>query len=42
MLFEKYSDAIYAQEAYELNAIYKQGFIDAIVTLQEEYAEIVI
>ena len=30
ILFERYSDAIYAQEIYELDAAYKQGFIDAV------------
>lgn len=33
--FEEYSDTIYEQEIYELNAIYKQGFIDAIIVLEE-------
>jgi len=36
ILFEVYSDAIYAQEVYELNSVYRQGFIDAIIALQEE------
>lgn len=35
-LFEEYSDAIYAQEIYELDAIYTQAFIDAIITIQEQ------
>ena len=29
-LFEKYSDAVYAQEIYELDAIYRQGLQDTI------------
>jgi len=29
-LFEAYSDAIYLGEVYELNAIYKEAFFDAI------------
>ena len=35
-LFEKYSDAVYAQEVYELDVIYKQAFIDAIAVCQEQ------
>jgi len=29
ILFEAYSDAIYAQEVYELEAVYKEAFHDA-------------
>ena len=36
ILFEEYSDAIYAQEVYELEAVYKQGFIDAIDNLHKQ------
>jgi len=35
LLFEKYSDTIYAQEVYELDALYKQGFNDAVGILDE-------
>ena len=35
-LFEEYSDTIYAQEIYELDAIYKQAFIDAVNVCQEQ------
>ena len=34
-LFERYSDAICAQEIYELDAIYKQGLHDALDSLQK-------
>ena len=30
VLFNDYSDAIYKQEIYELEAVYKQAFIDAL------------
>lgn len=36
IVFEKYSDTIYAQEIYELDAIYKQAFLDAIIVLQNQ------
>jgi len=36
VLFEKYSDAVYAQEVYELGAIYKQAFMDALIILQDQ------
>lgn len=36
ILFEKYSDTIYAQEIYELEVIYKQAFIDAIIVCQNQ------
>ena len=29
-LFEAYSDAVYAQEGYELNAVYRQAMYDAL------------
>ena len=35
ILFEQYSDAIYAQETYELAEIYRLSFIDAIIVFQE-------
>ena len=34
ILFEKYSDTIYKQEIYELNAVYRHGFTDAVTALQ--------
>ena len=34
-VFEEYSDAVFAQEIYELEAVYKQGFIDAVVDLYD-------
>ena len=33
-LFEKYSDTIYAQEIYEIDAIYRQAFCDAVNILK--------
>lgn len=35
-LLEAYSDAVYAQEVYELDALYRQGFLDALTTLYEQ------
>jgi len=35
-IFEDYSDAIYALEIYELNAVYKQGFIDSLIAAREQ------
>jgi hypothetical protein len=35
-LFEKYSDAVYEQEIYELDAIYRQGLHDALDYLQKK------
>ena len=32
-LLENYSDAVYMQESYELDAVYRQGFLDALDTL---------
>lgn len=34
-LFEGYTDAVYAQEAYELDAVYKQALRDALEVLEE-------
>lgn len=34
-LFDKYSDAIFAQECYELDAVYRQAVIDIIEVMQE-------
>jgi hypothetical protein len=36
ILFEEYSDAVYAQESYELEIVYKQGFIDAVADLYDK------
>jgi hypothetical protein len=36
VLFEAYSDAVYAQEVYELDAVYKQAFCDALNALKEQ------
>ena len=33
ILFEKYSDTIYKQEIYELNAVYRHGITDAVTAL---------
>lgn len=35
-LFEAYSDAVYAQEGYELNAVYKHGMYDALDMLKNQ------
>jgi len=35
MSFEAYSDAVYAQEIYELDAVYMQGFLDAVIYLYD-------
>ena len=34
-LFEEYSDAVYAQEIYELDAIYRRAFYDTVEILKE-------
>jgi hypothetical protein len=34
-LLEKYTDAVYMQETYELDAVYRQGFLDALDALTE-------
>lgn len=34
-MFEAYSDAVYAQEVYELDCIYRQAFSDALKILKE-------
>ena len=31
---EAYSDAIYAEEVYELNAVYREAFLDAIEAME--------
>ena len=33
-LFESYSDAVYAEEVYESNEIYKEAFIDAMEMME--------
>lgn len=35
-LFEEYSDAVYAQEVYELDAVYRQALYDALNALKEQ------
>ncbi|MDR1674145.1 MAG: hypothetical protein LBR54_01685 [Oscillospiraceae bacterium] len=35
ILFEKYSDAAFAHDAYELDALYKKGVEDALNVLEE-------
>lgn len=32
-LFEAYSDAVYAQEVFELECIYRQAFLDALYVI---------
>lgn len=34
VLFEKYSDAAFAQDVYELDALYKKGIEDALIVLE--------
>lgn len=34
-LFEKYSDILYAQEVYELDAMYRQAFCDILNVFKE-------
>ena len=36
VLYEKYSDSVYAQEVYELDAMYKQAFCDALFAIREQ------
>lgn len=35
-LLELYSESIYAQECYELDTIYRQGFLDALDVLHSQ------
>jgi hypothetical protein len=35
-LFETYSDTVYAQEVYELDAVYKQATIDVLAILENQ------
>jgi hypothetical protein len=32
--FESYSDAVYAEEVYELDVIYREAFFDAVETME--------
>lgn len=34
-LLEEYANAVFAQEGYELDALYRQGFLDALQVLKE-------
>jgi hypothetical protein len=38
-LFEAYSDAVYAQEIYELDAVYRQALYDAFGTVKARLFE---
>lgn len=33
--FEAYSDAVYAEEVYELDVIYKEAFLDAVEVMEK-------
>jgi len=34
--FEAYSDAVFAEEVYELDVIYKEAFLDAVEVMEQE------
>lgn len=34
-LLEEYANAVYTQECYELDKLYRQGFLDALIILEE-------